>query len=71
MSKRTKKVGIAGRYRQKYGVKVRRSLQEADLRRTATYKCPRCEWLRVKRVSSGIWQCRHCDHKFVGGAYSP
>ncbi len=71
MGSGTKKVGIAGRYGPRYGVKIRRQLQETLTKRSATYKCPRCEWIRVKRVSTGIWQCRHCDYKFVGGAYAP
>ncbi|MBR4202305.1 MAG: hypothetical protein IKQ93_01870, partial [Candidatus Methanomethylophilaceae archaeon] len=24
-----------------------------------------------KRVSSGIWYCKHCDTKFAATAYSP
>jgi large subunit ribosomal protein L37Ae len=27
--------------------------------------------MNVKRVSTGIWQCRHCDAKFAAACYTP
>ena len=33
--------------------------------------CPVCHHLAVKRQSSGIWYCAHCDTKFAAGAYTP
>ncbi len=33
-------------------------------------KCPYCQKMQVKRLSSGIWHCLKCDAKFTGKAYS-
>jgi len=71
MSRRTKKVKIAGRFGVRYGVKIRRALQHCLSRSAAKYNCPRCEMQRVHRVFSGVWRCRHCGYEYTGGAYQP
>lgn len=71
MTKRTKKVGIAGRLGARYGIRIRRRIQEVDAIKSAKHKCPKCLQVSVKRVASGIWRCRHCDFVFAGGAYTP
>ena len=38
---------------------------------TGHHRCPECEIVRVKRVSTGIFQCRHCGFKYASGAYGP
>lgn len=71
MAKRTDKVGSSGRYGPRYGVRVRRRVGQIDRMRTGPHECPSCHHRSVKRISSGIWQCRHCSNKFAASAYSP
>lgn len=71
MSLRTKKVKSVGRFGARYGVRIRRRIREVEARQKAWHECPHCAAPRVKRVSTSIWECRKCGHKFAGGAYMP
>ncbi len=68
---RTKKIGSTGRLGPRYGTKVRKLVLEVEHRLQQRYKCPSCGAVKVKRVSTSIWQCRRCGAKFAGTAYSP
>lgn len=71
MTKRTKKVGVTGRFGARYGVKPRNELAAVLSVKGRAYECPSCKHMAVKRVSRGIWRCRKCDLTFAGGAYTP
>ncbi|MCK4266454.1 MAG: 50S ribosomal protein L37ae [Thermoplasmata archaeon] len=71
MGRSTKKVGGAGRYGPRYGVKIRRQIEDIEKKKRMKHPCPNCGHNAVKRLSPGIWHCRHCDLKFAGGAYIP
>jgi len=68
---RTKKVKSAGRFGCRYGRKIRLKVTKVDATSKKYHNCPSCKEVKVKRLSAGIWQCRKCDAKFAGGAYSP
>lgn len=71
MAKRTQKAGTAGRFGARYGVVVRNRVKSIEAHQKQYHECPTCHHKSVKRVSSGIWECRHCRFKFAAGAYSP
>jgi large subunit ribosomal protein L37Ae len=71
MTRRTKKVDVAGRYGPRYGVRIRKQITAVTKAKNQSYECPRCRHPAVKRVSTGIWRCRRCELKFAGGAYTP
>jgi large subunit ribosomal protein L37Ae len=71
MVRRTKKVGTSGRFGPRYGVKIRRRVGKLEMRQKQNHTCPECQYQAVKRISTGIWKCHHCGHKFAGGAYLP
>ncbi|MGC8644877.1 MAG: 50S ribosomal protein L37ae [Thermoplasmata archaeon] len=71
MARKTKKVGSAGRFGPRYGSTVKKRWLEMENLRKASYVCPRCHHVSVKRVHPGIWACRKCGFEFVGDAYSP
>ncbi len=71
MARRTKKAGIVATFGARYGTSVRKKYKKAAESSRKKYQCPKCTYSSVKRISSGIWQCRHCKYKFAGGAYQP
>jgi len=71
MARRTKKVGPAGRYQARYGVKSRTIIRNVEYLQRAKHICPSCGHKKVKRLSTSIWQCKKCGAKFAGGAYTP
>jgi large subunit ribosomal protein L37Ae len=71
MSQGTDNVGSTGRFGPRYGTSVRRRIQQIEEVQFDEHRCPQCLTGELKRVSTSIWQCRKCDHKFAGGAYKP
>jgi len=71
MAKRTKKVGSAGRFGSRYGVRARTRVRNIEIQQKTKHVCPSCGHLKVKRISTSIWQCGKCNVKFAGGAYIP
>jgi large subunit ribosomal protein L37Ae len=71
MSRGTVKVGSAGRFATRYGVKTRTQIAQIEAKQKALHQCPRCGQVRVKRLGTSIWKCRRCKCVFAGGAYMP
>ncbi|MFS7903613.1 putative ribosomal protein L37ae [Helianthus anomalus] len=55
MTKRTKKVGIVGKYGIRYGASLRKQIKKMEY--------------AVKRKAVGIWGCKDCGKVKSGGAY--
>mmetsp|Transcript_5327 Transcript_5327/g.10546 ORF Transcript_5327/g.10546 Transcript_5327/m.10546 type:complete len:95 (-) Transcript_5327:44-328(-) len=70
MGKRTKKVGISGKYGTRYGSTLRKLIKKVEISQHATYRCVFCGKDSIKRTCVGIWECRSCRKVIAGGAYS-
>jgi large subunit ribosomal protein L37Ae len=68
---KTKKVGPTRGLGTRYGATVRKRYIKVITELRKPHKCPECGFVRVKRVSVGVWKCRKCDFTFAGGAYTP
>jgi large subunit ribosomal protein L37Ae len=71
MARRTRKAGAVGRFGPRYGVRIRRRVQEIEEGLRRRHECPRCAAVAVRRESTGVWACRRCGYVFAGGAYRP
>ncbi|CAH2449877.1 60S ribosomal protein L43-B [Komagataella phaffii CBS 7435] len=69
-SKRTKKVGIAGKYGVRYGSSLRKQCKKLETQQHAKYDCAFCGKKTVKRQATGIWSCKACKKTVAGGAYT-
>ena len=59
------------RFGARYGIRPKKSFAKIESEQRKKHKCPYCLKVNVKRVSTGIWECRSCSAKFTGKAYSP
>ena len=71
MARRTRQAGTVARFGPRYGVRIRRRVQEVEETQRAWHVCPNCQAMAVRRSSTGVWKCRRCGHTFAGGAYRP
>ena len=69
MAKRTKKVGICGKYGTRYGATLRKIVKKFEISQHARYVSPFCGKNSVKREAVGIWKCHRTGKKVAGGAY--
>ena len=64
------KLGSAKRFGARYGTKPKYEFAKIEKEQRKRHKCPYCNFVAVKRVAMGIWQCRKCGVKFTGRAYT-
>ncbi|KAJ1854335.1 60S ribosomal protein L43, partial [Coemansia sp. RSA 2703] len=69
-AKRTKKVGITGKYGTRYGASLRKQVKKMEITQHARYTCTFCGKDSVKRGAVGIWNCRGCKKTVAGGAWT-
>ncbi|MEM4256997.1 MAG: 50S ribosomal protein L37ae [Candidatus Diapherotrites archaeon] len=68
---KTEKVYTTGRFGSRYGVGIRKRLLKVEPYQKSLKECPNCGSFKVKRQSKGVFVCKKCKAKFVGGAYLP
>merc|ERR1712212_1040132 len=71
MAKRTKKVGIVGKYGTRYGASLRKMAKKIEVSQHAKYTCKFCGKDAMKRSAVGIWKCKSCRKTVAGGAWAP
>ena len=69
MAKRTKKVGITGKYGTRYGASPRKTIKRMEVSQHGKYTCSFCGKETMKRKAAGIWQCSGCRKRVARGAY--
>ena len=69
MAKRTRKVGVVGKWGTRYGGAIRKIVKKFELQQRAKYLCPACGKSAVRRLAAGIWKCRACKITFAGGSF--
>ncbi|KAI8877547.1 60S ribosomal protein L37a [Backusella circina FSU 941] len=70
LAKRTKKVGITGKYGTRYGASLRKTVKKMEITQHSKYTCTFCGKDAVKRTAVGIWKCKGCRKVMAGGAYT-
>ena len=58
------------RFGSRYGTKLRKKVAKIEELQKKTYKCPYCNYEKVKRLFIGVWNCKKCGAKFSGKAYT-
>lgn len=54
----------------RYGRRNRDKFAKIENEQRKLHKCPFCNMVKVKRVTTGIWFCRKCGVKFASKAYT-
>merc|ERR1712216_416524 len=70
MARRTKEVGISGKYGTRYGASLRKLVKKIEIQQHAKYQCTFCGKTNVKRQAVGIWHCKSCQKTMAGGAWT-
>ncbi|KAG0245335.1 60S ribosomal protein L43 [Mortierella sp. GBA43] len=70
IAKRTKKVGVVGKYGVRYGASLRKQVKKMEITQHSKYTCTFCGRDAVKRQAVGIWKCRGCKKTMAGGAWT-
>jgi large subunit ribosomal protein L37Ae len=62
--------GSVRRLGSRYGRTTRFKLGKIESEQRKKHKCPYCNYVKVKRKTTGIWECRKCGASFTNKAYT-
>ena len=62
--------GNIKRFGARYGRKLKLKYASIEKEQRKLHKCPYCNYIKASRLAVGIWQCKKCNSKFTGKAYS-
>merc|ERR1711976_936036 len=62
MAKRTKKVGIVGKYGTRYGASLRKDIKKMEVSQHSKYTCSFCGKENMKRKATGSWRRLRLQH---------
>jgi large subunit ribosomal protein L37Ae len=62
--------GSVRRLGSRYGRTVRFKLGKIEAEQRKKHKCPYCNYVKVRRLSLGIWTCAKCGATFTNKAYT-
>ena len=69
MGKRTRKVGIMGKFGTRYGAALKKMAKKLIESSASTYVCPFCGKDAIRRSAVSVWKCRRCQKIIAGGAW--
>ncbi|KAF9244672.1 ribosomal protein L37ae, partial [Melanogaster broomeanus] len=73
-TKRTRKVGVTGKYGTRYGASLRKQVKKMEITQHARYTCTFCGKASLYTLQPGrpvgIWSCRSCKKTIAGGAWT-
>ncbi|MEM3422389.1 MAG: hypothetical protein QXF35_03640 [Candidatus Bilamarchaeaceae archaeon] len=55
---------------EKYGARIRKLYDAAIKAKNTRYECPKCHKKNLRRKGTALWECKSCEARFAGGAYS-
>merc|ERR1712080_382060 len=67
MAKRTRKVGIVGKYGTRYGASLRKMAKKIEVSQHARYTCKFCGKDAMKRTAVGIWNVKDAEKRLLVG----
>ncbi|XP_057562329.1 60S ribosomal protein L37a-like [Hippopotamus amphibius kiboko] len=70
MAKRTRKVGIVGKYGTHYGASLRKMMKKTETSQHAKYTCSLCGKTKMKTQAVCIWHCGSCMKMVAGGTWT-
>ena len=58
------------RFGPRYGRTNKYKFNKIEVEQRKLHECPYCKNIKVKRIAYGIWECKKCNAKFTGKAYT-
>ena len=70
MAKKVEKLKSTKRFGARYGPRNKLKRDKIEELQRKPQKCPYCLYMKVRRLTMGIWRCHKCKATFTGRAYA-